>query len=141
MTRYDAMVAVVKLQDSDALDLLQQVLATDDHDAVRKGALSCMTVLKKKPPEVIPLLISGLEDGDEGVRDFAAKLLRKGTNQEFYFSAAGHPDERAAAVLAWRTWYEKHKDRLYWDEGLRRFEIRTDKEAPAGKPTEPKNSD
>lgn len=124
MTRYDAMVAVVKLIDAQAIDMLRRVLLTDDHETVRKGAMSCLVILKGKPPTILRVLIDGLEDRDEDVRAFAAKLLRKGANQTFYFQPSGDPEGRAAAVNAWRRWYEKHKDRLYWDEGSRRFEIR-----------------
>jgi len=126
-TRYDAMVAVTVLAGEKAIGVLRTIVRTDDHETVRKGALSCVTILKKKPPAVIPVLIDGLEDPSEEVRAFAAKLLRKGANQTFYFQPGGDAEARAAAIRAWRTWYEKHKDRLYWDDGKRRFEIRAEK--------------
>lgn len=124
MTRYDAMVAVVKLVDAEAIEMLRTILRADEHETVRKGALSCLTILRKKPAALLAVLIDGLEDRNDGVRTLAAKLLRKGANQVFYFDPSGDPEARAAAVKAWRTWYEKHKDRLYWDDALRRFEIR-----------------
>ena len=127
MTRYDAMVGVVGLIDAEAVETLRDILRADDHETVRKGALSCITILKEKPPVVLTVLIDGLEDRNEEVRAFAAKLLRKGANQSFYFQPAGDPEARAAAVRAWRTWYEKHKDRLCWDPEKRRFEIRQEK--------------
>ena len=122
--RYDAMVAVVTLIDAEAVEVLREILRTDDHETVRKGALSCVTIFKQKPPVILTLLIDGLEDRNSEVRAAAAKLLRKGANQSFYFQPAGDPEARAAAVRAWRTWYEKHKDRLYWDRDKNRFEIR-----------------
>jgi len=123
-TRYDAMVAVVNLADDEAIELLRGILRTDGHETVRKGALSSLTVLKRKPPVILTVLIDGLEDRSEEVREFAAKLLRKGTNETFHFESSGEPEARAAAVKAWRDWYEKYKDRLYWDDTTRRFEIR-----------------
>ena len=126
-TRYDAMVAVTELIDHEAIDMLRTIVRTDDHETVRKGALSCVTILKKKPPTVMAVLIDGLEDRSEEVRAFAAKLLRKGANQTFYFQPGGDAEARAAAVRAWQTWYEKHKDRLYWDDEKHRFELRTEK--------------
>ena len=123
-TRYDAMVAVVTLVDDEAIELLRSILKTDDQETVRKGALSSLTVIKRKPPVIMAVLIDGLEDPSADVREFAAKLLRKGANQDFHFEATGEAEARAASVKAWRDWYEKHKDQLYWDDETRRFEIR-----------------
>jgi HEAT repeat protein len=104
-TRYDAMVAVVNLLDDEAIELLRTILRTDDHETVRKGALSSLTILKRKPAVILTVLIDGLEDPSEDVREFAAKLLRKGTNQTFHFEASGGREARAAAVKAVRYWY------------------------------------
>ncbi len=123
-TRYDAIVAVATMRDADAIEFLRGIAASDAHETVRKGALSCVTILKKKPPVLLTVLIDGLEDRDAGVREFAAKLLRKGTTQEFPFNPSGDAEGRAAVVRAWREWYEKNKDLLAWDDAKRRFEIR-----------------
>ena len=122
-TRYDAMVAVVSMRDAEAVEFLRGVLKADPHETVRKGALSCVTIMKQKPAAVLNVLIDGLEDRDEGVREFAAKLLRKGTMQEFPFDSAGDAEGRAAIVKAWREWFENNKARLAWVEERKRFEI------------------
>ena len=132
-TRYDAMVSRGKIVDVKAVDTLRDILRSDDNVDVRKGALTCITIIAKKTAPLLLLLIDGLEDRDESVRELAARLLRRGTNQEFPFTPAGDPEERAAAVIAWREWFDKHKDRLYWDDKLRRFEIRKEKKKPEGK--------
>jgi hypothetical protein len=132
------MVAVVAMRDADAIEFLRGIVKTDAHEAVRKGALSCLTVLKKKSPVMLTVLIDGLEDADSGVREFAAKLLRKGTTQEFPFDPSGDSESRAAGVRAWREWFDKHKDRLAWDDAKKRFEIRpTAEPSPTDKPTDP----
>ena len=135
-TRYDAMVAVTAMRDADAIEFLRGIVKNDVHETVRKGALSCLTVLKTKPPVLLTVLIDGLEDKDAGVREFAGKLLRKGTTQEFPFEPSGDSESRAAGVRAWREWFDKHKDRLAWDAARKRFEIRPQPEVPADLPAE-----
>ena len=128
MTRYDAMVSVVKLIDDRAVDMLKTILKQDAEVTVRKGALSCLTTLKRKEPVVLTLMIDALEDDDAEVREFAAKLLRKGTNEEFPFEPSGSEEARAEAVKSWRRWYDRNKDRLTWDDTKRRFEPKPKKE-------------
>ncbi len=137
-TRYDAMVAVTAMRDAEAIEFLRGIVKNDAHETVRKGALSCLTILKKKVPVLLTVLIDGLEDKDPGVREFAAKLLRKGTTQEFPFDASGDSESRAAGVRAWREWFDKHKEHLAWDAAKKRFEISPQPEVPADLPAKPK---
>jgi hypothetical protein len=123
-TRYDAMVAVATLSDEDLTELLRGVLKTDESKDVRIGAMKCLSVVRKRPPHILGVLIDGLEDRNAEVRDVAAGMLRRGTTQEFPFNPQGDAESRAATVRAWREWLAKHEDRLQWDEDRRRFEIR-----------------
>jgi HEAT repeat protein len=125
-TRYDAMVAVVKLLDDQSLDMLRTIREKDHEVTLRKGALSCLTILERKEPVILTLMIDALEDADAEVREFAAMLLRKGTNQEFPFEPSGGEEARAEAVKYWRRWYEANREKLTWDEAKRRFEVKAE---------------
>ena len=123
-TRYDAMVAVTTLSPTDVTEMLRGVLRSDENREVRVGAMKCLTIRTEKPPAILTVLIDGLEDRDADVRTAAAALLRRGTTQEFPFDPEGDRQDRAVAVRNWRRWYDAQKDRLYWDDAKRRFEIR-----------------
>lgn len=54
---------------------------------------------------VVPSLISKLDDPDSVVRMTAHEQLKQRTGQDFGYVAWGGPEDRAAAVAQWRTWW------------------------------------
>ena len=56
--------------------------------------------------QAIPALIAHLEDEDPVVRLSSHEALRDRTRQDFGFIPWGTPEERAAAVSRWRSWWQ-----------------------------------
>jgi HEAT repeat protein len=125
--RLVAMEGLVNLVETDAIETLRTVVKTDKDPVVREGALRCLVILKEKPPVILTVMIDAMEDPDVDMRAFAATLLLKGTTQVFPFEPGGDSTARAATVAAWREWYEKNKERLFWNAGKRRFEVKDEK--------------
>ncbi|MEW4570147.1 HEAT repeat domain-containing protein [Tautonia sp. JC769] len=55
--------------------------------------------------QAIPALIAHLEDSDPVVRLSSHETLRQRTGQDFGFVPYGTPEDRAAAVARWRSWW------------------------------------
>jgi HEAT repeat protein len=133
--RYDALHALAVIEGPSALDTLSKVLREDQSPIVREGAVRCCTVIEPPTARTAEILIAGLEDKDQKVREVAAKLLRKGFGRDpsgavgkgqvpdIRFDPAAEPLEREKAVQQWRSWYEANKTNLSWNEERRRFEV------------------
>jgi len=129
--RYDALHTLAVLEGQKVLPTLKHVLATDKSPLVRECAVRCCTVIEPPTPLTADVLITALEDKDEGVRDRAASLLRKGFDQYFGFIPSAEPQQRAPLVRQWRQWYERNKSRLRWNKQKRLFEL--PEPTPAGR--------
>jgi hypothetical protein len=55
-------------------------------------------------PQVVPALISRLDDEDPVVRLTASEELRKRTGRDFGFVPWAGAEERSAAIARWRAW-------------------------------------
>jgi HEAT repeat protein len=133
--RYDALHALAVIEGPGALDTLSKVLRDDESPIVREGAVRCCTVIEPPTARTAEILIAGLEDKDQTVREAAVKLLRKGFGQEpgepagkgrapdIRFEPAAEAIERDKAVKQWRSWYEANKNSLHWNEEKRRFDM------------------
>jgi HEAT repeat protein len=130
--RYDALTALAALAGADSLDVLIEVLRKEEDSVLREGAVRCCTLVSPPTPATGDVLIRALRDSDEGVRDVAATLLRKGFNQYFAFDPKAPAAERNKAIRQWREWYEANKTNLKWDEEKRRFELVTPPTGPNG---------
>ncbi len=127
--RYDALHTLAVLQGPDALDTLRQALREDESELVRECAIRCTTVIEPQTARVAEVLLIGLRDKDEAVREVAARLLRKGFGQSFAFDASAEPPIREEGARAWQEWYEANKEKLRWNAENRRFEV---SQAPSG---------
>jgi HEAT repeat protein len=121
--RYDALHTLALLGGRDSLADLRAALTDDESPLVRRCALQCCTVVEPRRADCAELLILGLRDRDEDVRDAAASLLRRGFGQYFGFDASAEPLVREPAIRQWRAWYEENAGRLRWSERTRRFEV------------------
>jgi len=122
--RYDALHTLAIVEGPDALDALRRAVRAEESELVRECALRCTTVLDPQTPRVAEVLLIGLRDEDEGVRQLAARLLRKGFGQFFAFDAAAEPQVREDAARKWQEWYEANGGKLQWNAEHRRFQVR-----------------
>lgn len=121
--RYDLLTTFAVLQGRDVLPLLKKTAVEDKSAIVRQGAMSCVTLIRPETPQVAEVLLIGLRDTDEAVRETAAKLLRKGFGQYFGYNHRRPPITQMKAVRAWEDWYRKNADRLVWSAEESRFVV------------------
>jgi hypothetical protein len=69
---------------------------------VRARALSLGD--RRPSAEVIPALVTRLNDPDVVVRMTAGEELKRRTGKDFGFVAWGTPEERTRAIQRWRAW-------------------------------------
>jgi HEAT repeat protein len=136
--RYDALHTLALVAGRDSLPAVRTALTEDESPLVRRCALQCCTIVEPRRPDCAELLILGLRDKDEQVRETAVRLLRRGFGQYFGFDPAAEPMEREPAVREWRQWYEQNAARLRWDERNRRFEAPTAGAADGAGPPGPR---
>jgi len=120
--RYDALHTIAVVRGPQALDEVRQALVTDESPLVRECALRCTTVMEPRTARTGELLILGLGDEEQSVREVAVKLLRKGFGQYFGFDPAAEPQERQKAARQWLAWYRANTSALRWSEERHRFE-------------------
>ncbi len=122
--RYDALHTLAIMEGPDALDALRRAVREEESELVRECALRCTTVFDPQTPRVAEVLLIGLRDEDEGVRQLGARLLRKGFGQFFAFDASAEPPGREEAARKWQEWYEANSGKLQWNAENRRFQVR-----------------
>jgi HEAT repeat protein len=120
--RYDALHTLALMLGRDSLPAVRAALTEDKSPLVRRCALQCCTVIEPRRPDCAELLILGLRDQDQEVRETAVRLLRRGFGQYFGFDPAAEPMDREPAVRQWRSWYDENAARLRWNAKSRGFE-------------------
>ena len=134
--RCDAIHTAVILMEKGQLPFLRKIYDSDKSPGVQETALRCITVMTNPPVEAIELLLMGLENEDEKVRDAAAKLLAKGCKQYFGFDAKQPLGIRQGIVEKWGKWYLQNRAKLQWHPDLRKFLLPgARKSRPAADPT------
>lgn len=87
---------------------VRDFVSLDDSAAFNRARA---TGLDDEAPDAvaIPALIAHLEDADAVVRLTSHEALRERTGQDFGYIPYGTPEERAAAVSRWRSWWESQR--------------------------------
>ena len=119
--RFDALRAVAVLKGPDAVDFLKETLGKDPSALVREAALRSSTVIEPPTPRSAEVLMRGLSDEVQELRELASALLRKGFGKDFGFQADGAVEDRQKAVQRWEEWYRQNSGALRWDAEARAF--------------------
>jgi HEAT repeat protein len=105
--RFEAVDELVRSKNAAVLPHLLPV-ANDPDPFVRRVTMDGLAGFRQ--PEAVDVLLSGLGDGDENVRDTAWRSLREVTGQKFAFDAFNPSKEvRARAQQRWQEWWDKNK--------------------------------
>ena len=80
-------------------------MLSDEDVFVRMVAAQVLGGLRAKP--AAPALIEALDDDRSAVREAAAVALRSITGKKFDFDPVGKAQERARALEAWRSWWQR----------------------------------
>lgn len=121
--RYDGLAALTRLLGAEIIPTLKEIATEDKSPLARKGAMQCVTLIDPKTPKTAEVLFLGLRDQDEGVRETAASLLRKGFGKYFQYNHRRPPITQMKPIRAWEAWYKENSDKLKWSRERNRFEV------------------
>jgi hypothetical protein len=104
--RFEAVDELLRSKDNAIVPFLLP-MANDPDAFVRR--LTVEGLRDFRVPEVVDVLLVGLGDSDENVRDTAWRSLREVTGQRLPFEATASKDARARAQQKWQEWWEANR--------------------------------
>ncbi len=105
LTAIDVMDKLGMIFDESAV-VLGRMLLSDPEFTVRGRAARMLGRFEQK--WVAFYLIQGLADDDAFVREMSIEALRQVSGKDYPFDHKATPDERKAALVRWKDWWNKH---------------------------------